>query len=51
MKPERKAQLEKCIAVLGLPAFRNLQLLDAALTHSSYANENKNRHVHFNERL
>ena len=27
------------------------QLLDAALTHSSYANENKNRHVHFNERL
>ena len=51
MKPERKAQLEKCIDVLGLPAFRNLQLLDAALTHSSYANENKNRHVHFNERL
>ena len=51
MKPERKAQLEKCIAILGLPAFRNLQLLDAALTHSSYANENKNRHVHFNERL
>lgn len=51
MKPERKKQLEQCISLLGLPSFRNLQLLDTALTHSSYANENKGQHVHFNERL
>ena len=51
MKPERKQQLEECIALLGLLEFHDLRLLDAALTHSSYVNENRKAHAHHNERL
>ena len=41
MDTERKQQLEQFIQVLGLKEFHNLLILDQALTHSSYANENK----------
>ncbi len=51
MDRARKEQLEKCIDVLGLSSFHNLLILDQALTHSSYANENKARHGYYNERL
>lgn len=32
-------------------SFKNENLLLTALTHSSYANENKNEHIEYNERL
>lgn len=32
-------------------SFKNEKLLLTALTHSSYANENKNEHIEYNERL
>ena len=51
MKTDRKEQLEKFIDVLGLSSFHNLLILDQALTHSSYANENKAKHGYYNERL
>lgn len=51
MDKGRREQLEKFIHVVGLPAFHNLLILDQALTHSSYANENKSRHGYYNERL
>lgn len=51
MDSKRKAQLEQFIRVLGLKEFHNLLLLDQALTHSSYANENKKSHGYYNERL
>lgn len=51
MNKGRKEQLEKFIHVVGLPEFHNLLVLDQALTHSSYANENKSRHGYYNERL
>lgn len=51
MNTDRKKQLEKFIGVLGLPSFHNLLILDQALTHSSYANENKAKHGYYNERL
>jgi ribonuclease III len=50
MKKERKEQLKKFIQVMEI-SFHDLNLLDKALTHSSYANENKNKHVQHNERL
>ena len=31
--------------------FRNIELMNEALTHSSYANEHKAQHVKYNERL
>ena len=31
--------------------FKNSALLKEALTHSSYANEHKSRHIKYNERL
>lgn len=51
MDTERKQQLEQFIQVLGLKEFHNLLILDQALTHSSYANENKASHGYYNERL
>ncbi len=51
MDTDRKEQLEKFIDVLGLSSFHNLLILDQALTHSSYANENKTKHGYYNERL
>ena len=51
MKGERKRQLERFVLTLGLPRFHDLNLLDRALTHSSYANENKFHHIFHNERL
>lgn len=51
MDSKRKAQLEQFIQVLGLKEFHNLLILDQALTHSSYANENKKSHGYYNERL
>ena len=51
MDTGRKKQLEKFIDVLGLSSFHNLLILDQALTHSSYANENKAKHGYYNERL
>lgn len=51
MDTERKQQLEQFIQVLGLKEFHNLLVLDQALTHSSYANENKASHGYYNERL
>lgn len=51
MDRNRKEQLEKFIDVLGLSSFHNLLILDQALTHSSYANENKVKHGYYNERL
>ena len=40
MDTTRKEQLEQFIQVLGLGEFHNFLILDQALTHSSYANEN-----------
>lgn len=51
MNDTRKKALEEFVILLGLPAFQHLQYLDIALTHSSYANENKEKRVRFNERL
>lgn len=31
--------------------FKNISLLEEALTHSSYANEHKSKHIKYNERL
>ncbi|MCI1821155.1 MAG: ribonuclease III [Megasphaera sp.] len=50
MKKDRKEQLKKFTQVMEI-SFHDLNLLDRALTHSSYANENKNKHVQHNERL
>ena len=51
MNDTRKKALEEFVILLGLPAFQHLQYLDIALTHSSYANENKEKRVCFNERF
>lgn len=51
MNKLRKEQLEKFISTLGLEPFHQLSILDQALTHSSYANENKGKHGFYNERL
>lgn len=51
MDTTRKEQLEQFIQVLGLGEFHNFLILDQALTHSSYANENKANHGYYNERL
>ncbi len=31
--------------------FKDISLLEEALTHSSYANEHKSKHIKYNERL
>jgi ribonuclease-3 len=51
MNKRRKEQLEQFINVLGISSFHNLLILDQALTHSSYANENKAYRGYYNERL
>lgn len=40
LKPDREAQLQRFVAKCGLP-MRNLELLNRALTHSSYAFEHQ----------
>jgi ribonuclease-3 len=50
MNNERRQQLEKFVQVMEIH-FHDLNLLDRALTHTSYANENKHRQVQHNERL
>ena len=51
MNTVRKEQLEKFISILGLKPFQQLSILDQALTHSSYANENRGKRGFYNERL
>ena len=47
---KRKAALETLCRSLGIQ-MRNYRLLDIALTHSSYAHERHQTHLHYNERL
>lgn len=47
---ERLAEVRKFAEHNGIP-MRNFGLLDVALTHTSYANEHKNKVIHDNERL
>ncbi len=42
--------IESFEKVIGY-VFKNKKLIEEALTHSSYANENKNRNMQFNERM
>lgn len=46
----REEQLRGLIAKLNVP-IKNIQLLNCALTHTSYANEARNNCIHHNERL
>lgn len=50
MYQERKKQLDYVQDVIGVK-FNNINLLDAALTHSSYANQFNLSYNHHNERL
>ena len=47
---DRVAEIEKFAAENEIPV-QNAQLLNTALTHTSYANEHKNEVIHDNERL
>lgn len=47
---ERLEEVRKFAEKNGIPV-QNLQLLNIALTHTSYANEHKNEVIHDNERL
>ena len=47
---DRMAEIEKFAAENEIPV-QNAQLLNTALTHTSYANEHKNEVIHDNERL
>lgn len=47
---DREEQLRTLIKKLELP-IQNLNLIDCALTHTSFANESKNPTIHDNERL
>ncbi len=47
---QRVRVLERLAAKLHVP-IHNIPLLDRALTHRSYANENRHRHIQHNERL
>ncbi|MCT4606375.1 MAG: ribonuclease III [Marinisporobacter sp.] len=47
---DRKKVLKELTEKLDY-AFKNVDLLNEALTHSSYANENKKRNIKYNERL
>ena len=49
LSEERRRELENLAVRLGVK-FRNLHLLDRALTHTSFANEAKRKTDH-NERL
>lgn len=46
----REEQLRGLIDKLEVP-IKNMQLLNCALTHTSYANESRNNNIHHNERL
>ncbi|NLX61282.1 MAG: ribonuclease III [Tissierellia bacterium] len=50
ISPERKKKLEELQAIINYK-FKDLNLLNTSLTHSSYANENKQAGVVSNERL
>lgn len=47
---KRLAKVRTFAAEQGIPV-HNVQLLNRALTHTSYANEHRDEHVHDNERL
>lgn len=49
-KEDRNFLLREFADSLDIP-MTNLDLLNRALTHTSYANENKHQHIHHNERL
>ncbi len=49
-KPAPRADFNKFQSTIGYK-FKNINLLICALTHSSYANENRQSRVHDNERL
>lgn len=51
MDARRKAQLDEFLARIQVSSFDQWHLLDAALTHSSYANEHQCGHEYCNERL
>ncbi len=51
MNKARKDQLRRFTELLNLPPFHNWHLLDQALTHSSYTNEDRTHHSIHNERL
>ncbi|WP_243109367.1 ribonuclease III [Anaerophilus nitritogenes] len=50
IKQEREEILKELVKKLGYE-FKNIKLLNEALTHSSYANEHKKRKIPYNERL
>ncbi len=50
ISPERLSLLQNCQRILACD-FENIALLDRALTHSSYINENRLKHLSDNERL
>ncbi len=50
MNEDRKNDLEKFQEIIGVK-FKNIRLIDAALTHSSYANQYGLSYNHHNERL
>jgi len=50
MNQDRINELEKFMEIIGVK-FKNVKLLDAALTHSSYANQYGLSYNHHNERL
>lgn len=50
MNEDRMNELEKFMDIIGV-RFKNIKLLDAALTHSSYANQYGLSYNHHNERL
>ena len=47
---KRLAKVRTFAAEQGIPV-HNVQLLNRAFTHTSYANEHRDEHVHDNERL
>lgn len=49
-RKERLLEVQRFVEENELPV-KNLELLNIALTHTSYANEHKNEVIHDNERL
>ena len=50
MKSERRKKLQEFENIIGV-SFNNIELLDNALTHTSYANQHNLTYNHHNERL